>query len=67
MYGYLFDFTCVIFVYSWEYMATKMDMTSLPDNPELFWLSGNRTFGLFMINHHKRREVHAKEASQLQL
>jgi len=34
MYGYLSDFTCVIFVYSWEYMAMKMDMTSLPDNPE---------------------------------
>jgi CheY-like chemotaxis protein len=31
----------------------------------LFWLSVNRTFGLLVINHHKRRNVHAKEASQL--
>ena len=30
------------------------------------WLNGNRTFELFMINHHERRKVHAKEASQLQ-
>ena len=30
------------------------------------WFNGNRTFELFMINHHERREVHAKEASQLQ-
>ena len=31
----------------------------------LFWLSVNRTFGLFVINHHERRKVHAKETSQL--
>jgi hypothetical protein len=31
----------------------------------VFWLSENRTFGPFVINHHKRREVHAKETSQL--
>jgi len=27
------------------------------------WFSGNRTFELFMINHHERRKVHAKETS----
>jgi hypothetical protein len=31
----------------------------------LFWLSVNRTFGSFVINHHERRKVHAKETSQL--
>ena len=30
------------------------------------WFNGNRTILPFMINHHERREVHAKEASQLQ-
>jgi len=30
------------------------------------WFNGNRTFELFMINHHERRQVHAKEALQLQ-
>ena len=30
------------------------------------WFNGNRTFELFMINHHERRKVHAKKASQLQ-
>jgi hypothetical protein len=33
--------------------------------PQLFRLSVNRTFGSFVINHHERRKVHAKEASQL--
>ena len=31
----------------------------------LSWFSVNRTFGPFVINHHKRREVHEKETSQL--
>ena len=30
------------------------------------WFNGNRTLLPIMINHHERREVHAKEASQLQ-
>jgi hypothetical protein len=34
---------------------------------ELSWFNGNRTFELFMINHHERRKVYAKEALQLQL
>jgi 2-polyprenyl-3-methyl-5-hydroxy-6-metoxy-1,4-benzoquinol methylase len=29
----------------------------------LSWFNGNRTFELFMINHHERRKVHAKKAS----
>ncbi len=31
----------------------------------MFWLSGKRTFGLFVINCHEQREVHAKEMAQL--
>jgi hypothetical protein len=29
----------------------------------VFWLSVNMTLGLFVINHHERRKVHAKETS----
>jgi len=31
----------------------------------MFWFSVNRTFGPFVITHHKRRKVHEKETPQL--
>jgi hypothetical protein len=36
------------------------------EHVQLSWFNGNRTFELFMINHHERRKVHAKETLQLQ-
>ncbi|MFZ5766660.1 MAG: hypothetical protein ACOY4H_13865, partial [Thermodesulfobacteriota bacterium] len=37
------------------------------ENLKVSWLSVNWTFGPFVINHHERREVHAKKALQLHL
>jgi hypothetical protein len=39
----------------------KLAQTSL----SVSWFSVNRTFDPFVINHHKRREVHEKETPQL--
>ncbi|HIJ97428.1 MAG TPA: multicopper oxidase domain-containing protein, partial [Desulfuromonadales bacterium] len=46
-------------------VINRQALAPVIDPATVFWLSENRTFGSFVINHHERRKVNAKETSQL--